>query len=55
MKSVRAPADEWELATKPMTTKIEEGKEKLSALVLRPDEAVEAKKTTAWLSNRHIP
>jgi KaiC/GvpD/RAD55 family RecA-like ATPase len=44
MKSVRAPADEWELATKPMTTKIEEGKEKLSALVLRPDEAVEAKK-----------
>jgi len=44
MKSVRAPADEWELATKPMTTKIEEGKEKLSTLVLRPDEAVEAKK-----------
>ncbi|MGC8998714.1 MAG: ATPase domain-containing protein [Candidatus Bathyarchaeia archaeon] len=44
MKSVRAPADEWELATKPMTTRIEEGKEKLSTLVLRPDEAVEAKK-----------
>ena len=44
MKSVRAPADEWELATRPMTTKIEEGKEKLSALVLRPDEAIEAKK-----------
>jgi KaiC/GvpD/RAD55 family RecA-like ATPase len=44
MKSVRTPADEWELATKPMTTKIEEGKEKLSTLVLRPDEAVEAKK-----------
>ncbi|MGB9960446.1 MAG: ATPase domain-containing protein [Candidatus Bathyarchaeales archaeon] len=44
MKSAKAPADEWELATKPMTTKIEEGKEKLSSLVLRPDEAVEAKK-----------
>jgi KaiC/GvpD/RAD55 family RecA-like ATPase len=44
MKSVRAPADEWELATKPMTTKIEEGKEKLGTLVLRPDEAIEAKK-----------
>jgi len=44
MKSARAPADEWELATKPMTTKIEEGKEKLSALVLKPDEAIEAKK-----------
>jgi KaiC/GvpD/RAD55 family RecA-like ATPase len=44
MKGARAPADEWELATKPMTTKIEEGKEKLSTLVLRPDEAVEAKK-----------
>jgi KaiC/GvpD/RAD55 family RecA-like ATPase len=44
MKSARVPADEWELATKPMTTKIEEGKEKLGTLVLRPDEAVEAKK-----------
>ncbi len=44
MKSAKAPADEWELATKPMTTKIEEGEEKLSSLVLRPDEAVEAKK-----------
>jgi KaiC/GvpD/RAD55 family RecA-like ATPase len=44
MKSARTPADEWELATKPMTTKIEEGKEKLSTLVLRPDEAIEAKK-----------
>ncbi len=44
MKNAKVPADEWELATKPMTTKIEEGKEKLSSLVLRPDEAVEAKK-----------
>ncbi|MEM2947007.1 MAG: ATPase domain-containing protein [Candidatus Bathyarchaeia archaeon] len=44
MKSARAPADEWELATKPMTTRIEEGKEKLSTLVLKPDEAIEAKK-----------
>ncbi|MEM3613059.1 MAG: ATPase domain-containing protein [Candidatus Bathyarchaeia archaeon] len=44
LKSARAPADEWELATKPMTTRIEEGKEKLSTLVLKPDEAVEAKK-----------
>ncbi|MEM1552205.1 MAG: ATPase domain-containing protein [Candidatus Bathyarchaeia archaeon] len=44
LKSAKAPADEWELATKPMTTKIEEGKEKLSTLVLKPDEAVEAKK-----------
>ncbi|MGB9854054.1 MAG: ATPase domain-containing protein [Candidatus Bathyarchaeales archaeon] len=44
MKSAKVPADEWELATKPMTTKIEKGEEKLSNLVLRPDEAIEAKK-----------
>ncbi len=44
MRSARTPADEWELATKPMTTRIEEGEEKLSTLVLKPDEAVEAKK-----------
>jgi KaiC/GvpD/RAD55 family RecA-like ATPase len=44
MKSSKAPADEWELATKPMTTKIERKEEKLSNFVLRPDEAVEAKK-----------
>jgi len=44
MKSAKVPADEWELATKPMTTKIEKAEEKLSNLVLRPDEAVEAKK-----------
>ena len=44
MKSAKAPSDEWELATKPMTTKIERKEEKLSNLVLQPDEAVEAKK-----------
>ena len=44
MKSAKVPADEWELATKPMTTKIEKVEEKLGTLVLRPDEAVEAKK-----------
>jgi len=44
VKSAKVPADEWELATKPMTTKIESVEEKLSNLVLRPDEAVEAKK-----------
>jgi KaiC/GvpD/RAD55 family RecA-like ATPase len=45
MKTAKAPADEWELATKPMTTKIEKKEEeKLGSLVLRPDEAIEAKK-----------
>jgi hypothetical protein len=44
MKTARVPADEWELATKPMTMEIREGKEKLEAFVLRPDAAVEAKK-----------
>ncbi len=44
MKGARAPADEWELATKPMKTEIERKEEKLSAFVLRPDEATEAKK-----------
>jgi KaiC/GvpD/RAD55 family RecA-like ATPase len=44
MKETKAPTDEWELATKPMTTKIERKEEKLSTLVLRPDEAPEAKK-----------
>jgi len=45
MKTAKAPADEWELATKPMTTKIErKEEEKLNALVLRPDEVSEAKK-----------
>ncbi|MDH5459485.1 MAG: helix-turn-helix domain-containing protein, partial [Candidatus Bathyarchaeota archaeon] len=44
MKTAKKPTDEWELATKPMTTKIERKEEKLSSLVLRPDEAPEAKK-----------
>ncbi|MEM3641186.1 MAG: ATPase domain-containing protein [Candidatus Bathyarchaeia archaeon] len=44
MKSAKVPTDEWELATKPMTTKIEKKEEALSSLVLRPDEAIEAKK-----------
>ena len=44
MKGARAPADEWELATKPMATKIERKEEKLNSLVLTPDVAPEAKK-----------
>lgn len=44
MKTAREPADQWELATKPMTTEIERKEEKLSSLVVRPDEAPEAKK-----------
>jgi KaiC/GvpD/RAD55 family RecA-like ATPase len=44
MKGARAPADEWELATRPMKTEIERKEAKLSAFVLRPDEAAEAKK-----------
>jgi hypothetical protein len=44
MKTATAPADEWELATKPMTTEIKRKEDKLSTLVLRPDEAPEAKK-----------
>jgi KaiC/GvpD/RAD55 family RecA-like ATPase len=44
MKTAQAPTDEWELATKPMTTKIERKEDKLSSFVLRPDEAPEAKK-----------
>jgi KaiC/GvpD/RAD55 family RecA-like ATPase len=44
MKTAKKPTDEWELATEPMTTKIERKEEKLSSLVLSPDEAPEAKK-----------
>jgi len=44
MKGARAPADEWELAVKPMKTEIERKEEKLSTLLLRPDAAAEAKK-----------
>lgn len=50
MKGARAPADEWELATKPMKTEIERKQEKLSGLVLRPDAAAEAKKPLIGLS-----
>jgi len=50
MKGARAPADEWELATKPMKTEIERKEEKLGTLVLRPDEAAEAKKPLMGLS-----
>ena len=49
MKGARAPADEWELATKPMKTEIERKEEKLSTLVLRPDMALEAKKALIGL------
>lgn len=49
VKGARAPADEWELATKPMKTEIERKEEKLSSLVLRPDEAPEAKKPLVGL------
>ncbi len=44
VKSSRTPSDEWELATEPMRTEIEEEKKALSNLVLRPDIAPEAKK-----------
>ena len=49
MKEAREPADEWELATKPMTTEIERKEKKLSSLVLRPSAAAEAKKTLTVL------
>jgi len=44
MQTAKTPTDEWELATKPMTTEIERKEEKLSPLVLKPDTAPEAKK-----------
>jgi len=50
MKGAREPADEWELATKPMKTEIERKEEKLSAFVLHPDVAPEAKKPLIGLS-----
>lgn len=49
MKTAKKPADEWELAKKPMTTKIKRKEEKLSSLVLKPDEAPEAKKPLVGL------
>jgi hypothetical protein len=51
VKSARAPADEWELAVKPMQTEIDRKEEKrLSTLVLRPDTATEAKKPLVGFS-----
>lgn len=50
MKDAREPADEWELATKPMTTEIERKEKILSSLILRPSSAREAKKTLMALS-----
>ena len=50
MKEAREPADEWELATKPMTTEIERKEKTLSSLILRPSSAKEAKKTLMGLS-----
>jgi hypothetical protein len=50
MKGARAPADEWELAVKPMKTEIERKEEKLGSLVLRPDVAAEAKKPLVGFS-----
>jgi KaiC/GvpD/RAD55 family RecA-like ATPase len=44
MKGARAPADEWELAVKPMETEIDRKEKKLNTFVLRPDAATEAKK-----------
>lgn len=49
LRGARAPADEWELAAKPMKTEIERREEKLGGLVLRPDEAPEAKKPLVGL------
>ena len=49
MKEAKAPADEWELATKPMTTEIVRKEKKLSSLVLRPSAVGEAKKTLTAL------
>ena len=50
MKQAREPADEWELATKPMTTEIVRKEKKLNSLVLQPSDVKEAKKTLAALS-----
>ncbi len=50
MKEAREPADEWELATKPMTTEIDRKEKKLSSLILRPSAAEEAKKALAAIS-----
>jgi len=49
VKSVRSPADEWELAASPMKTQIESKEEKLGEFVLRPDRESEAKKPLVGL------
>jgi KaiC/GvpD/RAD55 family RecA-like ATPase len=49
MKEAREPADEWELATKPMTSEIQRKEKKLGSLVLRPSAAAEAQKTLTAL------
>jgi len=45
MKEAREPADEWELATRPMTSEIQRKEKKLGSFVLRPSAAEEAQKT----------
>ena len=51
MMGAREPADEWELATKPMKTEIKKREEeKLSKFVLKPDLAPEAKKPLLGLA-----
>ncbi len=50
MKEARTPADEWELATKPMTTEIVRKEKKLSSLILKPSEAEKAKKALTALT-----
>jgi len=50
MKKAREPTDEWELATKPMTTEIKRKEEKLSSMVLQPSAPEQAKKTLEGLS-----
>ncbi len=44
MKEAKESSDEWELATKPMTTEIARKEKKLGSLVLQPNAAEEAKK-----------
>ncbi|MEM2936363.1 MAG: ATPase domain-containing protein [Candidatus Bathyarchaeia archaeon] len=51
MMGVREPADEWELAVKPMKTEIKKREEeRLSKFVLKPDVAPEAKKPLVGLA-----
>jgi len=51
MMGAREPADEWEMAVKPMKTEIKKREEeKLSKFVLKPDMAPEAKKPLVGLA-----